>query len=123
MCAQEAQPCGSIESCLRILGDKWTSLIIRDLTTGPRRFTELEQALHIGPRTLSQRLDSLAAEEVITKKQYAEAPPRVEYALTAKGEDLLPILQTMANWAQKYPNSTLTVPRSADYTNVNSHSI
>jgi len=105
MCAQELQPCGSIQACLQIIGDKWTGLIIRDLTAGPRRFTELEQALHIGPRTLSQRLASLEAQQVVTKKHYAEAPPRVEYSLTVKGEDLLPILQAMANWASRYPNT------------------
>jgi DNA-binding HxlR family transcriptional regulator len=100
---QESQTCGSIKTCLEIIGDKWTGLIIHDLEAGPRRFTELEQSLHIGPRTLSQRLDSLQAEGVISKKHYAEAPPRVEYTLTKKGEDLLPILQTMAEWAKKYP--------------------
>lgn len=95
--------CGSITAGLKIIGDKWSGLIIRELMTGPRRFTELEQGLHIGPRTLSQRLDALESQGIIVKKQFAEAPPRVEYSLTRKGEDLLPILQSMADWGVKYP--------------------
>jgi DNA-binding HxlR family transcriptional regulator len=67
-----------------------------------QRFTELENGLGIGPRTLSQRLEFLVEREIIIKTQYAEAPPRVEYNLTQKGEDLLPVLQSMATWAAKY---------------------
>lgn len=95
-------PCGNIDTALKIMGDKWTGRIVRDLMAGPRRFSELEQTLGIGPRTLSQRLDSLEENCIITKKHYAEAPPRVEYALTQKGEDLLPVLRSMAEWSEKY---------------------
>jgi DNA-binding HxlR family transcriptional regulator len=94
--------CGNISCAVQILGDKWTSLIIRMLTGGPKRFTELENTLGIGPRTLSQRLEFLGDREVISKEHFAEAPPRVEYSLTPKGEDLLPILQSMADWGKKY---------------------
>jgi DNA-binding HxlR family transcriptional regulator len=94
--------CGSISCAVQILGDKWTSLIIRVLTGGPQRFTELESGLGIGPRTLSQRLETLVERGIVTKTQYAEAPPRVEYSLTQKGEDLLPILRSMAEWGTKY---------------------
>ncbi|HSX32489.1 MAG TPA: helix-turn-helix domain-containing protein [Candidatus Saccharimonadales bacterium] len=103
MNSSDDQPkCGSIEASLQIIGDKWSGLIIRNLTAGPQRFTALEQSLGIGPRTLSQRLDDLQTAGVISKKQFAEAPPRVEYSLTKKGEDLLPILQSMASWCTKY---------------------
>jgi DNA-binding HxlR family transcriptional regulator len=103
MCAQEQRPiCGSIQTALKIMGDKWTGFIVRELTAGPRRFGELQQALAIGPRTLSQRLDTLEIEGIVNKKTYAEAPPRVEYSLTQKGEDLLPVLQSMAEWSSKY---------------------
>ncbi|MBX6333963.1 helix-turn-helix transcriptional regulator [Candidatus Saccharibacteria bacterium] len=94
---------GCIAAALKIIGDKWSGLIIRELTAGPRRFSELQTALAgISPRTLSQRLDFLEAEAVINKKTYAEVPPRVEYSLTAKGEDLIPILQSMVAWGNKY---------------------
>ncbi|HSX33556.1 MAG TPA: helix-turn-helix domain-containing protein [Candidatus Saccharimonadales bacterium] len=94
--------CGNIDACLQIIGDKWSGLIIRELTGGAKRFTELEQTLGIGPRTLSQRLDNLEAAYILSKHQFAEVPPRVEYALTPKGEALLPILRSMASWASTY---------------------
>jgi DNA-binding HxlR family transcriptional regulator len=94
---------GCIASALRVLGQKWTALIIRDLYTGPKRFGELEKSVgSINPRTLSQRLEALESHGVITKKTYAEVPPRTEYTLTTKGRDLVPILQTMAAWGDKY---------------------
>jgi len=94
---------GCIASAMEIIGSKWTALILRDLFAGPKRFTELEKSVgNINPRTLSQRLDGLEAHGIITKKSYAEVPPRAEYSLTPKGKDLLPILQQMAAWGTKH---------------------
>jgi DNA-binding HxlR family transcriptional regulator len=94
---------GCIASAMEIVGNKWTALILRDLFAGPKRFGELEKSVgHINPRTLSQRLDDLERCGIVTKKSYAEVPPRIEYTLTQKGEDLLPILQQMAEWGTKY---------------------
>lgn len=94
---------GCIAGAMEIIGSKWTALIIRDLIDGPKRFCELEDSVQgINPRTLSQRLDSLTAHGIITKKTFAEVPPRCEYTLTEKGHDLLPILQQMAAWGDKY---------------------
>lgn len=94
---------GCIASAMEIIGNKWTALILRDLFAGPKRFCELEKSVgNINPRTLSQRLDDLEAHGIITKKSYAEVPPRTEYTLTPKGQDLLPILQQMAAWGTKY---------------------
>jgi DNA-binding HxlR family transcriptional regulator len=98
---------GCIASASKIIGNKWTALILRDLSTGPKRFCQLENTVkHINPRTLSQRLDDLEEYAVITKKSYAEVPPRVEYTLTPKGTDLLPIIRQMANWGDKYSDQT-----------------
>lgn len=100
---------GCIAAAMEIIGNKWTALILRDLTTGPKRFSELEKSLSangrsagISPRTLSQRMDDLEEQGIITKRSYAEVPPRCEYSLTEKGEDLVPILQQMALWGDKY---------------------
>jgi DNA-binding HxlR family transcriptional regulator len=80
----------------QIISKKWTPLIIRDLARRERRFTELAKSLAgISPKTLSERLKYLEAEQVITRQCYAEVPPRVEYALTEKGRALLPIIATM----------------------------
>ena len=94
---------GCIASAMQIVGNKWTALILRDLFSGPQRFCELEKSVgNINPRTLSQRLDDLEEHGIITKQCFAEVPPRCEYTLTKKGEDLLPILKQMAAWGTKY---------------------
>jgi DNA-binding HxlR family transcriptional regulator len=78
-------------------------LILRDLFAGPKRFCELERSVgNINPRTLSQRLDDLEANGIITRHSFAEVPPRTEYTLTPKGTDLLPILRQMAAWGTKH---------------------
>lgn len=94
---------GCIASTMDIIGNKWTALVLRDLFSGPKRFCELEKSVgSINPRTLSQRLDYLESKGIISKKSFAEVPPRIEYALTTKGADLLPILQQMAAWGTKH---------------------
>lgn len=94
---------GCIASAMEIIGNKWTALILRDLTSGPKRFTELEKSVgNINPRTLSQRLDDLEEHGIITKKSFAEVPPRREYSLTKKGQDLIPVLEQMAAWGNQY---------------------
>ena len=94
---------GCIASAMEIIGNKWTALILRDLSGGPKRFSELEKSVgSINPRTLSQRLDDLEKHGIVTKKAFAEVPPRIEYALTRKGEDLFPVLKQMAAWGDKY---------------------
>ena len=94
---------GCIKNALLIIGDQWTPLIIRELTECPVTFSKLESSLDsISPRTLSQRLDRLQKEKIITKKQYCEHPPRYKYQLTEKGRELKSVLQAMANWGKKY---------------------
>src|SRR3954464_12500391 len=94
---------GCIASAMEIIGNKWTALILRDLCSGSKRFGELEKSVgSINPRTLSQRLDDLEMHGIITKKSFAEVPPRIEYTLTKKGQDLVPVLHQMAAWGNKY---------------------
>ena len=97
---------GCIASAMQIVGNKWTALILRELFKGPKRFCELEKSVgNINPRTLSQRLDDLEEKGIITKQCFAEVPPRCDYTLTPKGEDLLPIIKEMSAWGTKYRNS------------------
>ena len=75
---------------------KWTLLLIRDLAEGSSRFCELERSLEgISPRTLSLRLRALEEEGIVERHTYPEVPPRVEYALTEKGEALVPLIEDM----------------------------
>ena len=94
---------GCIAAAMEIIGNKWTALILRDLAGGEQRFCALEKTVgNINPRTLSKRLDELEAHGIIQKHAFAEVPPRVEYTLTPKGRDLIPILQHMAAWGSKH---------------------
>jgi DNA-binding HxlR family transcriptional regulator len=98
----ESRP-GCVAQALEIIGNKWTALIVKELSDGCARFSSLQAALPgISPRTLSQRLDDMEQKKLITKRIFAEVPPRVEYTLTAKGKDLLPILKSMAAWGDKH---------------------
>lgn len=98
---------GCIQATLEIIGDKWTGLLLRELTECPKTFGELESMLvGISPRTLSQRLDKLEQEGITTKELYCDRPPRNKYMLTKKGTDLKSVLQTMAQWGEKYSSET-----------------
>ncbi len=82
---------------------KWTLLLVRDLSEGRSRFCELERSLAgISPRTLSLRLRALEEEGIVERHTYAEVPPRVEYQLTDKGRDLLPIIESMRTYGTRW---------------------
>lgn len=82
---------------------KWTLLLIRDLADGSSRFCELERSLEgISPRTLSLRLRALEEEGVVERHTYPEVPPRVEYALTTKGEALVPLIDDMRRYGTRW---------------------
>lgn len=94
---------GCVAFAAAILGDKWTPMIIRSLSDGTKRFCEVQNlAGGVNPRTLSARLLKLEEQGIIIKAAHATIPFRTEYALTDKGSDLLPILQQMASWGDKY---------------------
>jgi DNA-binding HxlR family transcriptional regulator len=86
-----------------IVCGKWTLLLIRDLAEGHSRFCELERSLTgISPRTLSLRLRGLEEEGIVERHTFGEVPPRVEYALTEKGRALLPIIEDMRSYGERW---------------------
>ena len=90
-----------------IVCGKWTLLVIRDLADGRSRFCELERSLEgISPRTLSLRLRALEEEGVLERTTFPEVPPRVEYALTAKGRALVPIIESMREYGTEWLGAT-----------------
>jgi DNA-binding HxlR family transcriptional regulator len=87
---------------LTVLDGPWATLIVRELLTGPKRFTELRAALPgISPKTLSSRLRRFVLTGLATRTAYPEIPPRVEYQLTPAGARLQVVLDTMAAWAEQ----------------------
>jgi DNA-binding HxlR family transcriptional regulator len=86
-----------------IVCGKWTLLLVRDLAEGCSRFCELERSLAgISPRTLSLRLRALEEEGIVERQTFAEVPPRVEYSLTPKGEALIPIIEGMRDYGERW---------------------
>ena len=93
-----------VERALEVLDGKWTTLIVRELLSGPRRFGELRTALGIAsPKTLTERLRILEHHGILTRTVYAEVPPRVEYELTAKGESFRTVLEALYDWGLANP--------------------
>jgi DNA-binding HxlR family transcriptional regulator len=97
-----------------IISGKWTLLVIRDLAGGSKRFCELERSLAgISPRTLSLRLRCLEEHGVVERHTYPEVPPRVEYALTDKGEALVPLIDDMRAYGQAWLDADKRQPAAA----------
>ena len=89
---------------LDIIGERWTILILRDLFLhGPRRFQDFVESLTgIAPNTLSSRLKVLETGGIVEREIYSDHPPRMEYRLTKKGNDLGPVLTALKNWGTIY---------------------
>ncbi len=88
---------------LDLVGDKWTLLIVRDLAAGPRRFVELQRVLPgISTEQLRSRLNRMVADEMLTRRRYREVPPRVEYELTERARELMPVLGELARWGYEW---------------------
>lgn len=97
---------------LDLVGDKWTLLIVRDLAAGPRRFVELQRVLPgISTEQLRSRLNRMVADGLLTRKRYREVPPRVDYALTDRARELMPILGELARWGYAWAWSS---PRASE---------
>lgn len=100
----DAEPRCGVEWTLTILDGKWTTMIMRELLGGPRRFGQLRDALShttLGspsPKTLTERLRILEHHAILTRTVHAEVPPRVVYELTDRGRSLEPVLLAMLAW-------------------------
>jgi len=100
-----------ISRTLEVIGERWTILIIRDLMLeGPRRFQDLQQSLTgVAPTVLSDRLKTLEEHGIVRREFYSEHPPRASYALTARGQELAPVLRTLAVWGAKHAGGQVRV--------------
>jgi DNA-binding HxlR family transcriptional regulator len=88
---------------LDLVGDKWTLLIVRDLAAGPRRFVGLQRVLPgISTEQLRSRLNRMVADGMLTRKRYREVPPRVDYELTERARELMPVLGELARWGYEW---------------------
>lgn len=98
-------PACPVETTLMLISDKWKVLIIRDLLEGTKRFGELKKSIgSISQKVLTANLRSMEEKGLITRKVYAQVPPKVEYTLTETGYSLKPILDAMVKWGYEYQN-------------------
>jgi DNA-binding HxlR family transcriptional regulator len=96
-----AQNC-SIARPLSVLGERWTLLVLREISLGKRRFDEIRAGLGVATNILSSRLATLVDEGIVEKRPYSEHPERFEYRFTEKGRELQPILLAFLRWGDKY---------------------
>lgn len=99
----ETLPACPVETTLSLISNRWKVLILRELFLGTRRFGELKKALNgISQKVLTENLKDMAEQGLISRRVYAEVPPRVEYSLTPLGESLRPVLRAMFDWGVAY---------------------
>jgi DNA-binding HxlR family transcriptional regulator len=100
--ARPASVC-PIANAARLLGDRWTLVILRDLSEQPMRFSALEESSGgISPRTLADRLRQMESSGLITRESFREIPPRVEYTLTPKGRATLPVIEALRGFGENW---------------------
>ena len=96
-------PACPVETTLTLISDKWKVLILRDLLTGTKRFGELRKSIGtVSQKILTSQLRQMKESGLLTRKVYAEVPPRVEYTLTELGYSLKPIMDAMWAWGENY---------------------
>lgn len=96
-------PACPVETTLMLIGDKWKTLILRDLLDGTKRFGELKKSIGtVSQKVLTAQLRDMEEKGLLTRKVYAEVPPRVEYTLTELGYSVRPVLKAMADWGAEY---------------------
>ena len=96
-------PACPVETTLTLIDDKWKVLILRDLITGTKRFGELKKSIgSVSQKVLTAQLRDMEESGLLSRKVYAEVPPRVEYTLTDLGYSLKPILDAMWDWGEEY---------------------
>ncbi len=97
------QICPRFHRAIELIGKRWTGAIIRALMDGPRRFSELLDAVPgLHDRLLSERLKELETEGVLKRLVYPETPVRIEYELTPRGQDLEKVVAEVQRWAERW---------------------
>jgi DNA-binding HxlR family transcriptional regulator len=92
----------SIAGSLRILGERWALLAIRELTYGVHRFDWIAGYTGASRNILADRLRALEDAGIVERRQYSQRPPRFEYHLTEAGAELAPVLLALSQWGDKW---------------------
>ena len=94
-----------IKKTADVIEGRWTTLVIRELLPGKKRFSEIQRALTgISPKVLTARLRMLERRQLLTRTVFATVPPTTEYELTPLGRQLEAVLDAMADFGQQIPS-------------------
>ncbi len=100
---QSSTPSCPVELALQLVSNRWKVLIIRDLLDGTKRFSELKRSVgNITQKVLTANLRDMEQSGLLTRRAYAEVPPRVEYTLTELGQSLRPVVHALSEWGETY---------------------
>ncbi|MEM9722871.1 MAG: helix-turn-helix domain-containing protein [Bacteroidota bacterium] len=92
----------SVDVTMRCIGGKWKAVVIWYLRKGKKRFGELKARIpDITDKMLSIQLKALEEDGLLTRKVYAQVPPKVEYELTEEGNSLIPLVESIAKWGRQ----------------------
>ncbi|MDT0274293.1 winged helix-turn-helix transcriptional regulator [Blastococcus goldschmidtiae] len=92
----------SIAGALDVVGDRWALLVVREVSLGAHRFSEIRRGTGAPREQLTARLGALVDAGVLERRPYSDSPPRSDYHLTRAGRDLLPVLQALMQWGDRY---------------------
>jgi DNA-binding HxlR family transcriptional regulator len=95
------RPC-PIAAALEVVGERWALLVVRELSFGNTRFTDIVRGTGAPRDRIAARLRTLEEVGVIGRRQYQDGPARFEYVLTDAGRDLLPVLDTLLAWGLEH---------------------
>jgi len=111
MLTKEELPICPVATTVRLIGNKWKLLILRNLLAGPNRFGELRKTIPgISQKVLTDNLRSMEQDGIVIRTAYAEMPPRVVYQLSELGDTIRPIISAMELWGRGYQEIVKNAP-------------
>ena len=114
-CGQPDHPDCGIRDVLDRVGDKWSVLVVVELASGPRRFRELQRAVHgISQRMLTLTVRRLERDGLVTRTVYPTVPAQVDYRLTETGASLTHLVKALADWSLEHRAGIAEARRSYD---------
>src|SRR3954463_16820901 len=100
----------SVAGALEVVGEKWSLLVVRELLLGSRRFNDIAANTGAPRDILTARLRRLEELGVVERRAYCDRPPRHEYALTAAGKDLRPVILELKHWGEQHVTHRMLAP-------------
>ena len=99
----------SIRKIMQIFGGKWAFLIMGELSSGPKRFNQMNRDLGCSTKSLTDALKTLEAEGIVNRTVYPTSPVVIEYSLTEKGKDFEQVFKEMRKWGEKWLTNEVEV--------------